>query len=154
MSVTSRFTFALIQQLQKDVDALSRAVTDLQNQSAAANGSLILSLQNTLQSVCDVLSSTTTEPDNVFMHPTFTECTVGVLNYLDDEGIPHDLETELDAKLSIGAKVTPCYYSNNRNISLDCSETNKACVSFRSNDSSSLDDTYDCKIVSVGGLYN
>ena len=107
MSVTSRFPFALIQQLQKDVGSLSRLVTELQNQNAD-DGVLILSLQNTLQSVCAVLSSTTTEPDNMFMHPTFTECTVGVLNYLDDEGIPHDLETELDAKLSIGAKVTSC----------------------------------------------
>ena len=97
--------------------------------------------------MCAVLSSTTTEADNVLMHPTFTDCTVGVLNYLDDEGVPHDLETELETKLTVGAKVVPCYYSSKRNISLDCSETNKSCVSFRSNDASSLDNTYDCKIV-------
>ena len=112
MSVTSRFPFALIQQLQKDVETLSRAVTTLQNQNeAAANGTLILSLQNTVHSVYAVLSSTETEADNVLMHPTFTDCTVGMLNYLDDEGTPHDLETELDTKLTVGAK-TPCYYSN------------------------------------------
>ena len=138
MSVTSRFPFALIQQLQKDVESLSRAVTDLQN-ATAADGALILSLQNTIHSVCAVLSSTETEADNVFMHPTFTDCTVGVLSYLDDEGIPHDLETELDMKLTVGAKVVPCYYSNKRNICLDCSESNKACVTFCSNDNSSLD---------------
>ena len=125
MSVTSRFPYALIQQLQKDVESLSRAVASLQNQNASEE-SLILSLQNTLQSVCDVLSSATTESDNLLMHPTFTECTVGVLNYLDDEGIPHDLETELDKKLTVGTIVTPCYYSSKRNISLDCSETNKS----------------------------
>ena len=56
MSVTSRFPYALIQQLQKDVDALSRAVTDLWNQNtAAADDALILSLQNTINSVCAVL---------------------------------------------------------------------------------------------------
>ena len=81
MSVTSRFPFALIQQLQKDVESLSRAVTNLQTQNAT-DSALILSLQNTLHSVCAVLSSTTTtEADNVFMQPTFTDCTVGVLNY-------------------------------------------------------------------------
>ena len=153
MSVTSRFPYALIQQLQKDVESLSRLVTDLQNQNtAAADSALIVSLQNTIHSVCAVLSSTETETDNVFMHPTFTDCTVGVLKYLDDEGIPHDLETELDTKLTVTDKVVPCYYSNTRNISLDCSETNKACVSFRSNDTSTLNNAYDCKIAAVGGV--
>ena len=128
-----------------------RAVTSLQN--AAADGALILSLQNTIHSVCAVLSSTETDADNVFMHPTFTDCTVGVLNYLDDNGVPHDLETELETKLTVGA-VTPCYYSNKRNICLDCSESNKSCVTFCSNDNSSLDNSYDCKIVSMSGLDN
>ena len=96
MSVTCRFPYALIQQLQKDVESLSKAVADLQSQNtAAANGALLLRMQSTIDSVCAVLSSTETNANSVLMHPTFTECTVGSLNYLDDLGTPHDLESEL-----------------------------------------------------------
>ena len=85
MYVMCRFPFALIQQLQKDVEVLSRTVADLQAQNtAAADGALILNLQNTIHSVCAVLSSTETNADQVFMHPAFTDCVVGSLSYLDD----------------------------------------------------------------------
>ena len=61
MSVTCRFPYALIQQLQKDVESLSKAVADLQSQNtAAADGALLLRLQTTIDSVCAVLSSTET----------------------------------------------------------------------------------------------
>ena len=101
MSVTCRFPYALIQQLQKDVESLSKAVAELQSQNtAAADGALLLRLQSTIDSVCAVLSSTETEADNMLMHPTFTDCTVGTLNYLDDLGIPHDLESVLDTKFN------------------------------------------------------
>ena len=94
MSVTCRFPYALIQQLQKDVETLSKAVADFQSQNtAAADGALLLRLQTTIDSVCAVLSSTETNADGMLMHPTFTDCTVGALNYLDDLGVPHDLES-------------------------------------------------------------
>ena len=52
MSVTSRFPYALIQQLRKDVDSLSKTVSDLQAQStAAAAGALLISLQP-MQTTC------------------------------------------------------------------------------------------------------
>ena len=102
------------------MEALSKTVTDLQNQNTAATDSvLILSLQNTIKSVCAVLSSTETKADHLLMHPTFTDCVVGTLSYLDDLGTPHDLESVLHTKLTVGSKVTPCYYSNNRKINLD-----------------------------------
>ena len=67
MSVTSRFPYALIQQLRKDVDSLSKTVSDLQTQStAAADGVLLISLQNTINSVCAVLY--------VVMKPMQTMC--------------------------------------------------------------------------------
>ena len=100
MSFTSRFPYTLIQQLQKDVDSLSRAVTDLQN-TTAADGSLLVSLQNTINSVCAVLSSDETNANSMFMYPTFTDCTVGTLNYLDDLGTPHDLENVLQCRCKI-----------------------------------------------------
>ena len=101
--------------------------------------------------MCAVLSSTETNADHLLMHPTFTDCVVGTLSYLDDLGTPHDLESELETKLTVGSKVTPCYYSNNRNINLDCSEPNASCVTFCSNDVNTANNCYDCKIASVGG---
>ena len=56
MSVTCRFPFALIQQLQNDVEVLSRAVADLQSQNTAeTDEALILNLQNTIHSVCCII---------------------------------------------------------------------------------------------------
>ena len=75
-----------------------------------------------------VLSSTETDTDNVFLHPTFTDCTVGALSYLDDFGTPHDLEETLDTKLTVESRVTPAYYANNRKITLACDSSNTACV--------------------------
>ena len=76
MSVTCRFPFTLIQQFQNYMEVLSRTVTDLRNQNtAAADGALILSLQNTINSVCVVLSSNETNADYLFKHPTFTDRT-------------------------------------------------------------------------------
>jgi len=87
MSVTCRFPLALLHQIQNDLAALTRTVQTLQN---TTNNSLVVRLQSTIDSIGSVLSSTQTSLDNVFLHPTFTDCTVGTLNYLDDFGIPHD----------------------------------------------------------------
>ena len=95
MSVTCRFPLALLQQIQNDLATLTRTVQTLQT---TTDNSLVLTLQSTVDSIAAVLSSTQTSIDNVFLHPTFTECTVGTLNYLDNFSIPPDLENTLDSK--------------------------------------------------------
>ena len=145
MSVTCRFPLALLHQIQNDLAALTRTVQTLQN---TTDNSLVLRLQSTIDSIGSVLSSTQTSLDNVFLHPTFTDCTVGTLNYLDDFGIPHDLETTLDSKLTVESRVTPAYYANNRKITLGCDVANTAYVHFNSNDANTNNDTFDCKILS------
>ena len=92
-----------------------------------------------------------TSTSNVLLHPTFTDCTVGTLSYLDDFGVPQDLEDTLDSKLTVDSKVTPAYYSNNRKITLVCDSSNSAYVQFCSNDNNTSNNTYDCKILSQGG---
>ena len=100
MSVTCRFPYTLLQQLQNDVESLSRTVRALQTQTDNEDA-LLHTLRNTVESMGSVLSSTETDTDNVFLHPTFTDCTVGALSYLDDFGTPHDLEETLDTKLTV-----------------------------------------------------
>ena len=58
----------------------------------------------------------------------------------------------VDAKLTVGSRVTPCYYSNNRNIMLDCSTADTTSITFCSNDNSSVNNNYDCIISSRSGL--
>ena len=149
MSVTCRFPLALLQQIQNDLAALTRTVQTLQT---TTDNSLVLTLQSTVDSIAAVLSSTQTSIDNVFLHPTFTECTVGTLNYLDDFGIPHDLENTLDSKLTVASRVTPTYYANNRKIMLGCDVANTAYVHFNSNHANTTNTTFDCKLVSQGGV--
>ena len=149
MSVTCRFPLALLQQIQHDLAALTRTVQTLQT---TTDNSLVLTLQSTVDSIAAVLSSTQTSINNVFLHPTFTECTVGTLNYLDDFGIPHNLENTLDSKLIVASRVTPAYYANNRKIALACDSSNTACVCFCSNDANTSNTTYDCKLLSQGGV--
>ena len=151
MSVTCRFPYALLQQLQNDVESLSRTVRALQTQTDNEDA-LLHTLRNTVESMGSVLSSTETDTDNVFLHPTFTDCTVGTLSYLDDFGTPHDLEETLDTKLTVESRVTPAYYANNRKITLACDSSNTACVCFCSNDANTSNTTYDCKILSQGGV--
>ena len=62
------------------------------------------------------------------MHPLFTDCTVGTLSYLDDNGDTHDLEHTLDSKLTVGSVVIPAYYASNRNITLGCDSSNDAYI--------------------------
>ena len=71
---------------------------------------------------------------------------------MDDFGTPHDLETTLDSKLTVESKLTSVYYSNNRKITLDCYDSDTACVTFYSNDTNTRNMTYDCKMVSQGGV--
>ena len=96
------------------------------------DNSLVLTLQSTVDSIGAVLSSAQTSLDNVFLHPTFTECTVGTLNYLDDFGTPHDLENILNSKLTVESRVTPAYYANNRKVPLGCDVANTGHVHFNS----------------------
>ena len=95
MSVTCRFPYALLQQIQDDLATLTRTVHTLQTQSDS-DAVLLQSLQSTVDSIGAVLSSAETSTTNVFLHPTFTDCVVGTLSYLDDSGIPQDLENTLD----------------------------------------------------------
>ena len=144
MSVMCRFPLALLQQIQNDLATLTHTVQTLQT---TTDNSLILTLQSTVDSIAAVLSSTQTSINNVFLHPTFTECTVGTLNYLDDFGIPHNLENTLDSKLIVASRVTPAYYANNRKITLGCDVANTAYVHFNSNDTNTTNTSFDCKLV-------
>ena len=133
MSVTCRFPFALLQQIQNDLAALPQTVVFLQTQKNS-DSVLLESLQSTVDSIGAVLSSAQTSLSNVYLHPTFTDCTVGTLSYLDDSGTPQDLEHTLKSKLTVGTNVTPAYYSNSRKITLVCDSSNTADITFNSND--------------------
>ena len=132
MSVTCRFPYALLQQIQDDLATLTRTVHTLQTQSDS-DAVLLQSLQSTVDSIVAVLSSAETPTPNVFLHPTFTDCVVGTLSYLDDDGNPHDLETTLDSKLTVGIKVAPAF-SIQRKITLGCDMINSSYINFNSND--------------------
>ena len=83
MSVTCRFPYALLQQLQNDLDTLTRMVHTLQTQ-VSNDDALLTTLRATVNSMGHaVLSSAETPLTNVFLHPAFTDCTVGTLSYLD-----------------------------------------------------------------------
>ena len=125
MSVTCRFPYALLQQIQDDLATLTRTVHTLQTQSDS-DSVLLQSLQSTVDSIGAVLSSAETSTTNVYLHPTFTDCVVGTLSYLDDSGTPQDLENTLDSKLTLDNRVTPAYYASNRKITLGCDSPNVA----------------------------
>ena len=88
-------------------------VHSLQTQSNN-DDTLLCTLQSTVISIGAVLSSTETSTSNMFLHPILTDRTVGTLSYLDDFGIPHDLENTLDSMLTVESRVTPAYYTSNR----------------------------------------
>ena len=71
MSIHARFPYAFLQQIRDDLNSITKAVQ---------------LLQSTVESIGTVLSGQNTELNNVFSHPTFTDCTVGTLSYVDDEG--------------------------------------------------------------------
>ena len=138
--------------LQNDLESrsLTNTVHTLQIHSNK-DDTLLHTLQTTVETIGKVLSSTETNLANAFLHPTFIDCTVGSLSYLDDFGVPQDLEDTLDSKLTVDSKVTPAYYSNNRNITSGCDSTNSAYVHFCANDTNTSNTVYDCKILSQGG---
>ena len=150
MSVTCRFPFALLQQIQNDLAALTQTVVSLQTQNNS-DSVLLESLQSTVNSISAVLSSAQTSLSNVYLHPTFTDCTMGTLSYLDNSGTPQDLEHTLESKLTVGTKVTPAFYSNSRKVTLGCDSSNTAYVTFNSNYYDILNTSFDCKIVSQSG---
>ena len=99
MSVTCRFPYALLQQIQNDLAALTQMVHSLQTQNNS-DSVLLQSLQSTVDSISGVLSSAETSTSNMCLHPTFTDCT--------------DFEHTLDSKLT----VTPVYCASNRKNTL------------------------------------
>ena len=103
LSVTCRFPFALLQQIQDDLATLTQTIHSFQAQND--NSPLQQSLQSTVDSIGTVLASAETSSLNVYLHLTYTNCTVGTLSYLDDDGHAHDLEHTLDSMLTVGQKI-------------------------------------------------
>ena len=147
MSVTCRFPYALLQQIQNDLATLKHTVDTLQTQSNS-DDALLHILQDTVHSIGLVLSGQDNTTTTRYMNSLFTDCTEGTLSYLDDNGNTHDLEHTLDSKLTMGNVVTPAYYASNRNITLGCDSPNDAYIHFHSNDSDTSNTLYDCKILS------
>ena len=92
--MTCQFSYALLQQLQNDLDTLKCTVHVLRS-------TMMMLFLATVNSMGAVLSSAVTPLTNVFLHLTFTDCMAGTLSYLDDFSVPQNLEDTLDSKLTV-----------------------------------------------------
>ena len=84
MSVACRLPYTLLKQIQTDLTTLTQTVRSLQTQSDKDD--TLHTLQSTVDSIGAVLCSAETSTSNLLLHPTFMDCKVGTLSFLDNFG--------------------------------------------------------------------